>query len=67
MTERRDTVVVSDGGSNIGAVLGVILLVVLLAAGWYFLVGPGHTASPSSLNVDVNLPTLAPSVAPAST
>ncbi len=67
MTERRDTVVVSDGGSSVGAVLGVILLVVLVAVAWYFLFGPGHTASPSSINVDLNLPSIAPSLAPAST
>ncbi|TAL11070.1 MAG: hypothetical protein EPO00_03905 [Chloroflexota bacterium] len=67
MTDHRDTVVVSDGGSGAGAVLGVIVLVLMLAIGWYLFLGPGagQSSKPGDINVDVNLPTLAPT-APAS-
>lgn len=45
MTEHRDrdTVVVTDGGrgSGMGAILGVIAIIVLLVAVWYFTLGPG--------------------------
>jgi hypothetical protein len=38
----RDTVVVSDsGGSGMGMILGVLLIIALLVAVWYFTLGPG--------------------------
>jgi hypothetical protein len=37
----RDTVVVRDGGSGLGAILGIVALIIILAAAWYFLLGPG--------------------------
>jgi hypothetical protein len=46
MTERhdRDTVVVTDsGGSGLGMILGVLLIIALLVAVWYFTLGPGTT------------------------
>jgi hypothetical protein len=46
MTEHhdRDTVVVSDsGGSGMGMILGVLLVIALLVAVWYFTLGPGTT------------------------
>ena len=46
MTEHhdRDTVVVSDsGGSGMGMILGVLLIIALLVAVWYFTLGPGTT------------------------
>ena len=40
----RDTVVVSDsGGSGMGMILGVLLIIALLVAVWYFTLGPGTT------------------------
>lgn len=58
----RETVVVKDGGSSTGVILGIIALIIVLAAGWYFLLGPGagSSATPSDVDVNVNLPTLAP-------
>jgi hypothetical protein len=49
--EDRDTVVVSDsGGSGSGVVLGVIAILVLLAAVWYFALGPGATSTGNTTN-----------------
>lgn len=58
----RDTVVVRDGGSSTGMILGIIAVIIVLAGAWYFLAGPGAntTSNPSDVNVDVNLPSLAP-------
>lgn len=58
----RETVVVKDGGSSSGLILGIIAVIIVLAGAWYFLMGPGasSTSNPSNVNVDVNLPTLAP-------
>lgn len=58
----RETVVVKDGGSSSGLILGIIAVIIVLAGAWYFLMGPGasSTSNPSNINVDVNLPTLAP-------
>ncbi|HEV8489559.1 MAG TPA: hypothetical protein VGQ58_07200 [Candidatus Limnocylindrales bacterium] len=39
----RDTVVVSDSGSGLGTILGVLLIIALLVAVWYFTLGPGTT------------------------
>ncbi len=58
----RDTVVVRDGGSSSGMILGIIAVIIVLAGAWYFLMGPGANPSsnPGNVNVDVNLPSLAP-------
>jgi hypothetical protein len=59
----RDTVVVRDGGSSTGLILGIIAVIIVLAGAWYFLMGPGATTTnnaPTDVNVDVNLPSLAP-------
>jgi hypothetical protein len=57
----RDTVVVKDGGSSIGTILGIIAIILVLAGLWYFLLGPGaNSQSGSNINIDVNLPSLAP-------
>ncbi len=56
----RDTVVVRDGGSSTGLILGIIAVIIVLAGAWYFLMGPGATSTPNNVNVDVNLPSLAP-------
>jgi hypothetical protein len=43
----HDTVVVDSGGgsSSTGAILGVIGVIILLVAVWYFALGPGSTPS----------------------
>jgi hypothetical protein len=57
----RDTVVVKDGGSSIGTILGIIAIILVLAGLWYFLLGPGaNSKRGSNINIDVNLQSLAP-------
>jgi len=62
MSDTHDTVVVKEGGSSTGLILGVIALAIVLAAGWYFLMGPGAgtTSTPTDVNVNVELPSVAP-------
>ena len=50
----HDTVVVTDdsGGSNMGMILGIIGIVVLLIAVWYFALGPGAGPSTTTNNND---------------
>ena len=58
----RDTVVVSDGGSSTGMILGIIAILIVLAGLWYFLMGPGAgtTGTGTDLNVNVEVPSVAP-------
>jgi hypothetical protein len=51
----HDTVVVTEegGGSSMGMILGIIGIVVLLVAVWYFALGPGSTPS-STTNENTN-------------
>ena len=58
----HDTVVVSDSGSSTGLILGIIAVIIVLAGAWYFLMGPGAGTSttPTDVNVDVTLPSVAP-------
>ena len=47
--DHHDTVVVDDrGGSSMGAILGIIAIIVLLGAVWYFALGPGAAAPAGS-------------------
>ena len=50
----HDTVVVSDGGSSTGLILGIIAVIIVLAGAWYFLMGPGAntTHAPTDVNVE---------------
>jgi hypothetical protein len=57
--EQRDTVVVEEdrGGSGLGAILGIIAILVLLAAVWYFALGPGAASTaPSDSGSGINAP-----------
>ncbi len=63
MSEHRDTVIVKEGGSSSGLLLGIIAIIIVLAAGWYFLMGPGAGTNDSTNDVNVNIEL--PSVAPA--
>lgn len=61
MSEHRDTVIVKEGGSSTGLLLGIIAVIIVLAAGWYFLMGPGAgTTAPTDVNVNIELPSVAP-------
>jgi hypothetical protein len=52
MTEPRDrdTVVVTDrdGGTGFGMILGILLVIALLIAVWYFTLGPGRGTTTNS-------------------
>jgi hypothetical protein len=54
----RDTVVVNDSGSGLGTILGVLLIIALLVAVWYFTLGPGTTPSGNDTNNPANPPSL---------
>jgi hypothetical protein len=60
MTEQHDTVVVKDGDSNAGVILGIVAIIIVLALGWYFLMGPGASTNIQSndTNVTVELPSV---------
>jgi len=71
MTHEHETVVVEGdrSGSGIGAVLGIIAIIVLLAAVWYFALGPGGGSSTTTNNNTTNnnntVPTVTQPAAPA--
>jgi hypothetical protein len=50
----HDTVVVDerDSGSGMGAILGVLGIIVLLVAIWYFALGPGAGTTGTTTNID---------------
>lgn len=54
--DHHDTVVVEDDrtGSGLGAILGIVAILVLLGAVWYFALGPG--AGSSGTTTDNNAP-----------
>lgn len=70
MTHEQDhehDVIVENRGSGIGAIIGVIVIVALLAAVWFFAFGPGQgtfggsSSGSTAINVNVELPSVAPS------
>ena len=62
----RDVVVVDRQGGGAGLILGVIVIALLLVGIWYFAFGPGQgtfggsTDQPNDINVNVELPSVAP-------
>jgi hypothetical protein len=51
----HDTVVVDDrSGSGMGAVLGIVAIIVLLAAVWFFALGPGAGSTTNNNNTTNN-------------
>jgi hypothetical protein len=61
----RDVVVVDRGGSSLGVIIGVILVIILAGGIWYFGFGPGQgtfggTDQGNDINVNVELPSVAP-------
>ena len=67
----HDTVVVRDGGSGTGVILGVLVVVLVLAGLWYFTMGPGAdggggTTQENNPDVNIEVPIEPPAEAPAS-
>ena len=60
----RDVVVVKDGGSGMGMILGIIAIIAIVAAIWFFALGPGAgsttTNNGGGTDINVNVPSLAP-------
>jgi len=64
MTDRNTVVVKDGGGSGAGMILGVIAIIAIVAAIWFFALGPG-AGSKSSTNdggttINVEVPSIAP-------
>jgi hypothetical protein len=64
MTDRNTVVVKDGGGSGAGMILGVIAIIAIVAAIWFFALGPG-AGSKSDTNdggttINVEVPTGAP-------
>ena len=59
-------VVVVDRGGGAGTIIGVIVIALLLIGIWFFAFGPGQgtfggtTEQPNDINVNVELPSVAP-------
>lgn len=62
MSDHRDTIVVKEGGSSTGLLLGIVAILLVLAGGWYFLMGPGagSMSAPNDINVNVEMMSIAP-------
>jgi hypothetical protein len=64
MTHDHDNhdVIVEDRGGGLGTIIGVIVILGLLVAIWFFAFGPGQgtfdpsSETPAEINVDVNVP-----------
>jgi hypothetical protein len=64
----HDVVVVDRSGGGMGTILGVIVIALLLVGIWFFAFGPGQgtfggdgtTNQPNDINVNVELPSVAP-------
>jgi hypothetical protein len=60
----RETVVVKDGSSGAGMILGIIAIIAIVAAIWFFALGPGAGSNSNSDNggttINVQVPTGAP-------
>ena len=58
----RETVVVSDGGSSAGVILG-ILAIIVVAAIWFLAFGPGagtRSGTDDGTTINVELPSVPP-------
>ena len=60
----RETVVVKDGSSGAGMILGIIAIIAIVAAIWFFALGPGAASNSGTDNggttINVQVPTGAP-------
>lgn len=60
----QNTVVVKDGNSSTGVILGIIAIIAIVAAIWFFALGPGAGSNSGTddggTTINVELPTGAP-------
>jgi len=59
----RDTVVVTDGGSSAGVILGIIAIIIVVAAIWFLAFGPGagtRSGTDDGTTINVELPSVPP-------
>jgi hypothetical protein len=60
----RNTVVVKDGGSGAGMILGIIAVNAIVAAIWFFAIGPGSVSKSCTKDggttINVEVPSMAP-------
>jgi hypothetical protein len=59
MTDENKQIVVSGrgGGPGLGIILGILIVILIVGAVWWFGFGPGHVAQ-SGTTINVNLPSL---------
>ncbi|MEO8438514.1 MAG: hypothetical protein ABI562_08625 [Chloroflexota bacterium] len=63
MTDRNNTVVVKDGGgSGAGMILGIIAVIAIVVAIWFFAIGPGSNSKPATNGGDTNINVTLPSI-----
>ena len=55
-TDNKPVIIERGGGTNTTAIVALVVILVLVFAGWYFLIGPG--AKKGSIDVNVNLPSI---------
>jgi hypothetical protein len=64
MTDRNTVVVKDGGGSGAGMILGVIAIIAIVAAIWFFALGPGANnnsgTNDGGTTINVEVPTGAP-------
>ena len=64
MTDRNTVVVKDGGGSGAGMILGVIAIIAIVAAIWFFALGPGANnnsgTNDGGTTINVEIPTGAP-------
>ncbi len=59
MTDENKQIVVGGrgGSSGLGIIVGIVIVILIVGAVWYFGFGPGHVAQ-SGTTINVNLPSL---------
>jgi hypothetical protein len=66
VVDRDTTVVREDRGTGLGTILGILLVIALLIAVWYFTLGPGRGTTTTNSGGGQPAPSVQASQAPAS-
>jgi hypothetical protein len=58
-TEHKEIVVSNrgGGGSGVGLIVGILIVLLIIGILWWFGFGPGHVAQPGT-DINVNLPSI---------